>query len=33
MEGSSIYIEWILRKFEWGVKILNVLDKLSHETN
>ena len=33
-EGSSIYIEWISRKFEWGVKILNyVLDKLSHETS
>ena len=32
MEGSSIYIEWISRKFEWGVKILNyVLDKLSHK--
>ena len=32
MEGSSIYIEWISRKFE--NKILNyVLDKLSHETS
>lgn len=31
MEGSSIYIEWISRKFDWGVIILNyVLDKTSH---